>query len=274
MTHPHITFLGAGNMARSLISGLLHAGFPASHIHATDVDLAKAQQLSHQLGIVSGNDNSAAVRGADVVVLAVKPQYMADMLTKLSAELPEYGNKLFISIAAGVTVGRLQSLLHGHTHIVRCMPNTPSLIGAGITALFANPAVTDAEKTLAATMLQSVGRILWVQDEKTINDVTATSGSGPAYFFLFMESMAKAAEAMGFSPADARLLVQETALGAAKMVIANPETPLATLREQVTSKGGTTAAALNSFNESHLADIVDVAMTAAKQRAEEMETLF
>lgn len=274
MTHPQITFIGAGNMARSLISGLLHAGFPATHIHATDVDLAKAQQLTHQLGIHSGNDNIAAVKQADVVVLAVKPQYMADMLTSLSAGIADYGQTLFISIAAGVTVSRLQSLLHGHDHIVRCMPNTPSLIGAGITGLYASPAVTEAEKNQAATMLQSVGRVLWVDSEAAINNVTAASGSGPAYFFLFMECMAAEAERMGFSAEEARLLVQETALGAAKMVIANPTTPLAILREQVTSKGGTTAAALNTFHDAHLSELVGAAMRAAKQRAEEMETLF
>lgn len=274
MTHPQITFIGAGNMARSLISGLLHAGFPATHIHATDVDLAKAQQLTHQLGIHSGNDNIAAVKQADVVVLAVKPQYMADMLTALSAGISDYDQTLFISIAAGVTVSRLQSLLHGHDHIVRCMPNTPSLIGAGITGLYASPAVTETEKNQAATMLQSVGRVLWVDSEADINNVTAASGSGPAYFFLFMECMAAEAEKMGFSPENARLLVQETALGAAKMVIVNPTTPLATLREQVTSKGGTTAAALNTFHDAHLSELVAAAMQAAKKRAEEMETLF
>ena len=274
MEQRNIAFIGAGNMARSLISGLINAGFPGSKIHATDIDADKAQQLGAEFGITGSNDNVTAVKGADVIVLAVKPQFMAEMLTQLAPAIGDFGNKLIISIAAGVSVARIQSLLNGHQNIVRCMPNTPSLIGIGMTGLFASAPVNAADRQFAQDMLQAVGTTVWVDNEAAINGVTAASGSGPAYFFLFMQYMVEEAQRMGFSADDARQLVQETALGAAQMVIANPETELATLRAQVTSKGGTTAAAINAFEEGKLAELVSAAMQAAQHRAEEMETLF
>lgn len=274
MEQRNIAFIGAGNMARSLISGLITAGFPGSKIHATDIDAMKAQELGKEFGITGSNDNVAAVKNADVIVLAVKPQFMTEMLAQLAPVIGDFGNKLFISIAAGVSVARLQDLLNGHQNIVRCMPNTPSLIGIGMTGLFAPAVVNATDRQFAQDMLQAVGKTLWVNDEADINVVTAASGSGPAYFFLFMQYMVEEAQRMGFSTEAARQLVQETALGAAQMVIANPETELATLRAQVTSKGGTTAAAINAFEEGKLADLVSVAMQAAQHRAEEMETLF
>ncbi len=274
MEQRNIAFIGAGNMARSLISGLINAGFPGSKIHATDIDADKAQQLGAEFGITGSNDNIAAVKGADVIVLAVKPQFMAEMLSQLAPAIGDFGNKLIISIAAGVSVARLQGLLNGHQNIVRCMPNTPSLIGIGMTGLFASNTVSAADRQFAQDMLQAVGKTVWVDTEAAINGVTAASGSGPAYFFLFMQYMVEEAQRMGFSADAARQLVQETALGAAQMVIANPDTELATLRAQVTSKGGTTAAAINAFEEGKLADLVSTAMQAAQHRAEEMETLF
>lgn len=274
MEQRHIAFIGAGNMARSLISGLINAGFPGSKIHATDIDALKAQELGEEFGITGSNDNVAAVKDADVVVLAVKPQFMAEMLAQLTPVVGDLSHKLFISIAAGVSVARLQGLLNGHQNIVRCMPNTPSLIGIGMTGLFAPAVVNATDRQFAQDMLQAVGKTLWVNAETDINVVTAASGSGPAYFFLFMQYMVEEAERMGFSTDAARQLVQETALGAAQMVIANPTTELATLRAQVTSKGGTTAAAINAFEEGKLAELVSVAMQAAQHRAEEMETLF
>lgn len=274
MEQRNIAFIGAGNMARSLISGLISAGFPGSKIHATDIDADKARQLGAEFGITGSNDNLTAVKGADVIVLAVKPQFMADMLSQLAPEIGDLGNKLIISIAAGVSVARLQGLLNGHQNIVRCMPNTPSLIGIGMTGLFASDAVSTTDRQFAQDMLQAVGKTVWVDNEAAINGVTAVSGSGPAYFFLFMQYMMEEAQRMGFSADVARLLVQETALGAMQMAIANPDTELATLRAQVTSKGGTTAAAINAFEEGKLADLVSAAMQAAQHRAEEMETLF
>ena len=274
MEQRNIAFIGAGNMARSLISGLLNSGFPGSKIHATDIDAEKAQQLGAEFGITGSTNNVAAVQGADVIVLAVKPQFMADMLNQLTPAIGSFAGKLIISIAAGISVARLQNLLNGHQNIVRCMPNTPSLIGIGMRGLFASESVSTADRQFAQDMLQAVGKTVWVDTEAAINGVTAASGSGPAYFFLFMQYMVEEAQRMGFSEETARRLVQETALGAAQMVIANPDTTLATLRAQVTSKGGTTAAAINVFEEGKLANLVSTAMQAAQHRAEEMEKLF
>jgi len=274
MEQRNIAFIGAGNMARSLISGLISAGFPSDKIHATDIDELKAQELGQEFGITGSTDNITAVKHADVIVLAVKPQFMAEMLTQLAPAIGDFGNKLVISIAAGVSVARLQTLMNDHKNIVRCMPNTPSLIGIGMTGLFAPTAVSASDRQFAQEMLQAVGKTLWVAEEADINAVIAASGSGPAYFFLFMQYMVEEAQRMGFSVEAARQLVQETALGAAQMVIANPDTELATLRAQVTSKGGTTAAAIHSFEENKLTELVSAAMQAAQHRAEEMETLF
>jgi len=269
-----IAFIGAGNMARSLISGLINAGYPAGQLWATDPDADKCGQLAAEFGIHTTSDNAEAARAAKVVVLAVKPQFMADMLAALNASVGDFGGRLIISIAAGVRVERIQTLLGGHGRIVRTMPNTPSLIGLGMTGLYAAPAVDEADRAFAAAMLQAVGETVWVDNEAAINGVTAASGSGPAYFFLFMQVMAEEAERMGFSPEQARLLVQQTALGAAQMVAANPQLDLATLRAQVTSKGGTTAEAIRTFEEQDLAGLVARAMQAAVRRAEEMEQMF
>lgn len=274
MKDKKIAFIGGGNMARSLISGLIKSNIPAAHIHATDLDAEKVKELSDEYGIVTGTDNAEAAKQADIIVLAVKPQFMADMLNALTASIADFGDKLVISIAAGVNIARLSSLMNGHANIVRCMPNTPSLIGLGVTGLYAPVSVSQDDRNSAELLLQAAGKTVWVDTEADINGVTATSGSGPAYFFLFMQAMIEEAERMGFTTEAARLLVQETALGAAQMVINNPQTDLATLRAQVTSKGGTTAAAIAAFEDGGLLALVSQAMQAAQHRAEEMETLF
>lgn len=274
MEQRHIAFLGAGNMARSLIAGLRAAQFPGSLIHATDPDAQKLAQLAGEFGIQVTQDNTAAARAAQVIVLAVKPQYMAQMLEQLTAELGSLEDRLVVSIAAGIKVARLSQLLGGHRKIVRCMPNTPALIGLGMTGLYAPGEVSDSDRAFAEAMLQAVGKTVWVGQETDINGVIAASGSAPAYFFLLMQHMAEEAVRLGFSEADARLLVQQTALGAAQMVIDNPATSLVTLREQVTSKGGTTAEAVRTFEEGKLDELVSRAMQAAIVRAEEMEQLF
>lgn len=274
MEQRNIAFIGGGNMARSLVSGLIHAGYPAACIRVTDLDQDKLDALQQEFGVQTFLDNFAAADGADVLVLAVKPQYMAEALDELTERLGTYGERLVISIAAGISVTRLSALLGGHRRIVRCMPNTPALIGLGMTGLFADPSVPVADCGFAESMLQSVGKTVWVGAESGINSVIAASGSAPAYFFLFMEAMAAEAQRMGFSAEQARLLVQQTALGAAQMVVDNPQLELATLRAQVTSKGGTTAEAIRSFEEQGLANMVSTAMQAAVTRAEEMETLF
>ena len=269
-----LAFIGAGNMSRSIIAGLIQAGYPAGRIIAANPSRPKLDELADQFGIRITQNNAEAAREADVIVLAVKPQLMAAMLEALVAELGSLAGKLLISIAAGIKVERLQEMAGGHARIIRTMPNTPSLLGLGMTGLYAPTGIDQADRDFAEQMMQAVGKTLWVAQESGINGVIAAAGSAPAYFFLFMQGIAEEAEAMGFSPEQARLMVQQTALGAAAMVEQNPELSLQTLREQVTSKGGTTAEAVKTFQEQGLKPLTARAMQAAVTRAAEMETLF
>ena len=269
-----LAFIGAGNMSRSIIAGLIQAGYPAGRIIAANPSRPKLDELADQFGIRITQNNAEAAREADVIVLAVKPQLMAAMLEALVAELGSLAGKLLISIAAGIKVERLQEMAGGHSRIIRTMPNTPSLLGLGMTGLYAPSGIEQADRDFAEQMMQAVGKTLWVAQESGINGVIAAAGSAPAYFFLFMQGIAEEAEAMGFTPEQARLLVQQTALGAAAMVEQNPELSLQALREQVTSKGGTTAEAVKTFQEQGLKPLTARAMQAAVTRAAEMETLF
>ncbi|WOQ13855.1 pyrroline-5-carboxylate reductase [Aeromonas media] len=269
-----LAFIGAGNMSRSIIAGLIQAGYPAGRIIAANPSRPKLDELADQFGIRITQNNAEAAREADVIVLAVKPQLMAAMLEALVAELGSLAGKLLISIAAGIKVERLQEMAGGHARIIRTMPNTPSLLGLGMTGLYAPTGIDQADRDFAEQMMQAVGKTLWVAQESGINGVIAAAGSAPAYFFLFMQGIAEEAEAMGFTPEQARLLVQQTALGAAAMVEQNPELSLQALREQVTSKGGTTAEAVKTFQEQGLKPLTSRAMQAAVTRAAEMETLF
>ena len=269
-----LAFIGAGNMSRSIIAGLIQAGYPAERIIAANPSRPKLDELASQFGLRITQDNTEAAREAEVIMLAVKPQLMAGMLTTLVAELGSLAGKLLVSIAAGIRVARLQEMAGGHGRIIRTMPNTPSLLGLGMTGLYAPPGIELADRDFAEQMMQAVGKTLWVEQESGINGVIAAAGSAPAYFFLFMQAIAEEAEAMGFTPEQARLLVQQTALGAAAMVEQNPELSLQTLREQVTSKGGTTAEAVKTFQEQGLMPLTARAMQAAVTRAGEMETLF
>ena len=269
-----LAFIGAGNMSRSIIAGLIQAGYPAGRIIAANPSRPKLDELADQFGIRITQNNAEAAREADVIVLAVKPQLMAAMLEALVAELGSLAGKLLISIAAGIKVERLQEMAGGHSRIIRTMPNTPSQLGLGMTGLYAPTGIDQADRDFAEQMMQAVGKTLWVAQESGINGVIAAAGSAPAYFFLFMQAIAEEAEAMGFSPEQARLLVQQTALGAAAMVEQNPELSLQALREQVTSKGGTTAEAVKTFQEQGLKPLTSRAMQAAVTRAGEMETLF
>ncbi|WP_421229381.1 pyrroline-5-carboxylate reductase [Aeromonas enteropelogenes] len=274
MQHKTIAFIGAGNMSRSIIAGLVKAGYPAEKITAANPRLPKLEALASDYGIHVTQDNADAARHAEVIVLAVKPQLMADMLGALVGELGSLSGKLLISIAAGIKVARLGEMAGGHARIIRTMPNTPALLGLGMTGLYAPDTVDQEDRDFAEQMMQAVGKTLWVEQESGINGVIAAAGSAPAYFFLFMQAIAEEAEAMGFRPEQARLLVQQTALGAAAMVEQNPALALATLREQVTSKGGTTAEAIKTFQQQGLMPLTAQAMQAAVARAAEMETLF
>ncbi|MCG3865765.1 MULTISPECIES: pyrroline-5-carboxylate reductase [unclassified Photobacterium] len=272
MEQRSIAFIGAGNMARSIIAGLVASGYDAKKITATAPSDARREPLARDFGIHTTSDNFNAAQVADVVVLAVKPQLMEDVCKPLQ-EI-NFTGKLVISIAAGINCDRLCEMLGQPVELVRVMPNTPSLIGKGMSGLYAKPQLTETDRLFATQLLQAVGEICWVQEESGINGIIAAAGSAPAYFFLFMEAMQQEAMNQGFDADTARLLVQQAALGAAELVKANPDTSLSILRDQVTSKGGTTAEAINTFNQHQLSDIVAKAMQAAVSRAKEMEQLF
>ncbi|AUI66024.1 MULTISPECIES: pyrroline-5-carboxylate reductase [Glaesserella] len=272
MQHKKIAFIGAGNMAFAIISGLIKSGYPAAHIIARNKSNEARREQLRAMGVQVELDNVQAVEQADVVILAVKPQMMSDVCAEFAQV--DFRQKWVISVAAGISVARLEQLLPTAKNIVRTMPNTPSLIGEGISGLFAKKSVEQTACQFAEQLLSAVGKCYWVETEAQLNQIIAITGSSPAYFFKFMEAMQDAAVKMGFSEPDARYLVQSVALGAAKMVVENPELPLATLRENVTSKGGTTAQALAVFEQRELTATVEQAMLAAIKRAEEMEKLL
>lgn len=267
-----IAFIGSGNMASSIIAGLIDSGYASNLITATAPSAERREKLGQTYAINTTSNNKQAVLQADVIVLSVKPQIMAQVLQELSDI--DFSHKLLVSIAAGITVPRLNEMLGKPANFIRVMPNTPSLLGLGMSGLFAPAEISSQDKEFAGQLMQAVGEICWVDEESKINNIIAAAGSSPAYFFLFMEAMQKEAQAQGFSKETARMLVQQSALGAAQMVVSNPQTELSTLREQVTSKGGTTAQAIATFNELHLSETVAKAMQAAIKRAEEMESLF
>ncbi|QIW16289.1 pyrroline-5-carboxylate reductase [Pasteurellaceae bacterium RH1A] len=269
MQNKTLAFIGAGNMAFAIISGLIKEGYPAQQIIACNKSNQARREELAQLDVQTQFSKHEAVERADVVILAVKPQMMAEVCGEF-ADL-DFSAKWVISVAAGISVNRLESLLPSAKNIIRTMPNTPSLIGAGLTGLFAKKSVSQAACDFASQLLNAVGQTYWVQEEAQLNHIIAVTGSSPAYFFRFMEAMQASAVKLGFSETDARFLVQSVALGAAKLVEAQPDTPLSTLRENVTSKGGTTAQALQVFDEHNLMGLVDEAMQAAIRRAEEME---
>ncbi|MFM2588770.1 pyrroline-5-carboxylate reductase [Vibrio sp. TBV020] len=272
MEHKKIAFIGAGNMVKAIVSGLVADGYPASLITATAPSETRRLPLEQEHGIHTTSDNALAAQSADVVVLSVKPQMMEEVCKPLQAI--DWSGKLVISIAAGIQSVRFNEMLDSELNLVRVMPNTPSQLGLGMSGLYAPSHVSEQDKLFAAELMKSCGKVCWVEQESGINNIIAAAGSAPAYFFLFMEAMQAEAIAQGFDKETARLLVQQSALGAASMVVGNPETELSTLRENVTSKGGTTAEALRTFNDHQLSDIVAKAMQAAVVRAEEMEKLF
>ena len=262
-----ICFIGGGNMAASLVGGLINNTYPCELISVTDLDQSKLQQLAEQFSINTTTDNQAAVKHADVVVLAVKPQVLASVCNDIKESLDK--SALIISIAAGIRSTDIDRWLGNNNAIVRCMPNTPSLIQAGATGLYANPQISAKQKQVAEQILGAAGITLWVDDESQLDAVTAVSGSGPAYFFLFMEAMQHAGSQLGLDEKTAGLLAKQTALGAARMALEGEDDP-ATLRAKVTSKGGTTAAAIASFEANDFAQIIQQALNAARDRAIEL----
>ncbi|NQZ24263.1 MAG: pyrroline-5-carboxylate reductase [Colwellia sp.] len=263
-----IAFIGAGNMNGAIISGLVKTGFSAKDIMVSNPSPEKRLALKEQLGILETDNNIAAANFADFIVLGVKPHLITSVCQKIS-ETINISNKCFISVAAGCTVAQMQNALVNPCAIIRTMPNTPSQLGLGVTGLYAAEKVSDQQKQVADALMSSVGIVKWLTTEDEIDQITAISGSGPAYFFLFMEAMEKQALAFGFTEKESRELVQQTALGATQMV-ANNDIPISELRANVTSKGGTTNAAINSFIDDGLEQIVTNAMNSALHRAKEM----
>jgi pyrroline-5-carboxylate reductase len=259
-----IAAIGAGNMAYSLVTGLVRAGLPPSRLRAADVSVAQLERFS-ALGVSTFTDNAAAIQDADIVLISVKPQILQTVIQAL----PIRTGQLVISIAAGIPVRTLQSGTSPSQPIVRCMPNTPALVGAGISGLYANEHVTSTLRVRAAALLESVGKVIWVNDEADIDAVTAVSGSGPAYFFYLMESMINAGIELGLDRDTATALTLETAWGAASLARGSDSDP-ATLRANVTSPGGTTARALAILNDAGVGDAIVRALRGAAERSAEL----
>lgn len=269
MSTPRIAFIGGGNMAATLIGGLRAQGIPATSICASDPGADKRAELQATHGIETFADNGQALASADVIVLAVKPQVMQAVCRDLARHLQ--AKQLIVSIAAGINCASLQDWLGAQTPraIVRCMPNTPSLLRQGVSGLFANAQVTDAQKQQAEQLLSAVGLALWLDNEALIDAVTAVSGSGPAYFFLMMEAMTAAGEQLGLPRATAAELTMHTALGAARMACES-DLDAAELRRRVTSPNGTTEAAIKTFQAGGFETLVQQAMNAAAHRSAEL----
>ena len=264
-----INFIGGGNMAHAIIGGLKQNGLDMSAITVLELDAQKRTELAQKFG-VKVTDTYAEFSNTDVIVLAVKPQQLKQVCSDLSASL---NSQLVVSIAAGVRSQDISRWLNNHSAIVRVMPNTPAQIRAGISALYAMPAVTQAQREQAATILDAVGKTLWLDDETQMDAVTAISGSGPAYVFYFIEAMTQAGADMGLTRTDAHKLAVATFVGASALAQASDEPP-ELLRQRVTSKGGTTYAALTHLENQHVKDSFIQAMQAAAARAKELGDEF
>ncbi len=270
MNTTRIAFIGGGNMSRALIEGLVDDAQLSISVSDPGSDAREALTAIDNIDIFK--DNREAVHNADCVVFAVKPQIMRGVCQALKTDF-ENSKPLLVSVAAGITTEHIASWCGDQSRIVRVMPNTPALIGCGATGMFAANGVTEADKALVTSLFESVGLAVWVEPETDIDAVTALSGSGPAYFFVFLEHLEKTAISLGLEPHAARRLARQTALGSALMAL-KEDGELGTLRERVTSPGGTTAAALTSFEEHSLDDIVHTALIAARDRARELAAEF
>jgi pyrroline-5-carboxylate reductase len=268
MSEQTLAFIGGGHMATSLIGGLLTDGRNPQSIWVADPERDKLDALHNRFGVNTTPDNLQAVQGADVVILAVKPQQLKTVASALQAAVMP-ARPLWLTIAAGIRISDLERWLGGSAPIVRAMPNTPALVQAGATALFANPRVTAEQQQTAESVLRAVGVTLWLEDETLMEVVTALSGSGPAYFFLVMEALESAAIDLGLAPSAARLLTLETAFGAAKMALESEEDSIS-LRRRVTSPGGTTERAIAALDKANIRDAFAGALRAARDRSREL----
>jgi pyrroline-5-carboxylate reductase len=263
-----IGFVGGGNMASSLIGGLIGNGYPADKITVSDLDADKVQYLADTFGVNIALGSAELASDSSILVLAVKPQHMQAVSEQI-VDAVQANKPVVVSIAAGIREESLERWLGGSIAIVRCMPNTPALVKAGATGLHANNFVSAEQKDQTESLLRAVGVTVWVEEEGDLDAVTALSGSGPAYFFLVMEALEKAAIDAGLDPKTAQLLTQETALGAAKMALQSSEST-ETLRRRVTSPGGTTERAIAVMESGGLRDVLHDAVLAARQRSVEL----
>jgi len=272
MSNSKIAFIGGGNMARSLIGGMIATGISNQDISVSEPKADLREKLNEDFGVSASEDNASAVMGADVVVLAVKPQVLQEVVTPLGNLIAET-RPLLISVAAGVTSSSIERWVGSRPALIRVMPNTPALIGAGISALYANSNVSDDHRALAEKIVTAVGKTIWIEEESLMDAVTAVSGSGPAYFFYVMQAIHDAAVGEGLDAKTARLLSLETALGAARLAVESTEDP-GTLQKQVTSPGGTTEAAIRVLNDSGVGDALQRAVSAARARGGELAKLL
>jgi pyrroline-5-carboxylate reductase len=266
VTTPQLAFIGGGNMASALIGGLVTKGFTPQQIIASDVMPATLDRLKTIAPVRVTTSNETAIMTADVVILAVKPQAMKEVLIPLASALRQR-RPLIISIAAGIEIRSIEQWLGGALPIVRCMPNTPALVQLGATGLYANAAVDQTQRELAENILRAVGVALWMDNEGQLDAVTAVSGSGPAYFFMVMEAMQAAGEQLGLAPDVAKTLTLQTALGAARMAL-DSDVDIAELRRRVTSPKGTTERAVASFEQDDLRGLFLRALTACRDRSQ------
>jgi len=262
-----LVFIGGGNMATSLIGGLIEKGYPANLIVACDPVVESGKRLEAACGIATHTENNTAATEADIIILAIKPQVMKAVASDLAPALAH--KPLVISIAAGITAAALQGWLGAEVPIIRCMPNTPALVQSGASGLFATALVNPAQRQQAGDILAAVGTVSWLESEDDIDKVTALSGSGPAYFFLVIEAMTEAGVKLGLDPETARQLTLQTALGAARMALAS-DVDAGELRKRVTSPAGTTEKAVNSLLANQLPEHFEQAIGAAYDRAREM----
>lgn len=272
MNNTNITFIGAGNISRSLIGGLINKNFPPQHIWVSSPTVEKLNTLQKLFGINVTTDNAIAVQKSQVIVLCIKPLQTKQVALEIAPYLVNQ-DKLIISVVTGVQIADFTKWLGETTAIVRSMPNTAALVGSSATALFANRATSEAQKELAESILRAVGMTVWLAQEKDIDIVTAVSGSGPAYFFYLMEALEIAATQLGLDKHIAHLLTIQTAQGAAHMALQSNLT-VEELRAQVTSPGGTTEQAIKLLEQHQFQQLMIQAITAAKDRAVELADLL
>lgn len=261
-----IGFIGSGNMASCLIGGLIADGYPAKKLMVSSPNQAELDAIAMQFGIATSLDNREIALEAEVLVFAVKPQYIKTIADEL-ADIVRDRKRLIISVAAGIKASHIAEWIGDSVAVVRCMPNTAAMVRCAATGLYANPAVSHEQHEIAESILRAVGITIWVDDEAKLDVVTALSGSGPAYFFLLMEAMQEGALKLGLSQQDTKILTLQTALGAARLALESDHS-VARLRENVTSKGGTTERALEVLEMGHLRSLVSDALAAATERAE------